>query len=546
MEQVNKQSINNVQQTPELPQNNSHSSHPPKKAIIALGVVILILAVSAMLLMMGSNKTSEQNPTTSNNSVDKPMEKDVFTKEMPNFDNLTNKDIPLLLTGHGGGDNRNNVDIYSFNDNILLRGENTLIEYDPLNKKILRISDKNVLNCVRDSGKTDTFLYILDCLGNIVKIDLHANRIVKTFSNFKGMGALDLTANSRYLWFSSDTGVTKIDSANDQVKTFSKAEVGFPDTRAKEKQKEWCGYYDIVANEKYTWVIMDGISGCLGGAAVYHDEKWHFSPLSSFQKSASNDNSPDLYNFAYSQDEGYILSVVAPIGTVYEYDPVNAKWNSLTTCTIPGPFVYFYKCFENNRLRFFPDAVYYHYPLYYFDKATDKIASFNVREANIPAFYNSTLTNKVNGKYYIVSNDKIFVLKEGELPVVVRNLNARWGDVNDSFVDTNERFILYVTRLLYGMESQPTPYTVANTVKVGLIDVNTGNITELTGRQSDFTRPVSDEVYKKLNKIGAVDGGALDYSQEDTAIIVKEKSNNAEFMKVDLNTKKLSIKGVNY
>lgn len=205
-------------------------------SVLVIFLLVLVLGIIAFLFVVKTDlinkfiQTSSQK-TEQTNQVDKKEDDLALVPHIPNFDNLTFKDLPNLV------DIR---DIYDYQDNKIIVGFNHITEYDPKQKKIVRINNPKVLGSIHQGVLIDNYLYVSSDeyhQGNTTevpakyfmpKIDLDSGKIVKIYlkDDSRKFVNLDLLEDGGIIYASSWDGVFKFNPKDESFKYYAPGEVG--------------------------------------------------------------------------------------------------------------------------------------------------------------------------------------------------------------------------------------------------------------------------------------------------------------------------------
>jgi len=207
---------------------------------------------------------------------------------VPNFETLSLNDLPNFV------DYRQS---YPYNNNLLIIGYNKIVEYDQNNKKIIRLNDTKVFNCINQSALIGTDLYVSCYISQkfpnnssfpysvLYKLDLINGRVVKTYfdeipplpspldairteNNLHGRKVnMYLASQDSILWMSSWDGVVRMDTKTNQMKTYSIQNI-FNNSR--------CFPSGIFNDQGNITVLAGGFADCDGSISIYNskDDRW--------------------------------------------------------------------------------------------------------------------------------------------------------------------------------------------------------------------------------------------------------------------------------
>ena len=214
-----------------------------------------------------SSSTLSPNPSiASTTKPTKQTQNDVFIRGIPNFGNKNMMELPNMTDTRG---------IYTYGDNYIVASIHRIIEFDPIQKQIVRMNNPDVLGCVHNTAKVDKYLFVTcnhtDSKGNdlgnskMAKIDLETGEIVKVYFANDSLKRVNLwvTALGSTVWGSSWDGIFVLDTPTDTMKTLAMADIGYPGCRA---------HRIYTKNNKIIVLITDG-SDCPGGGTAEYDEQ---------------------------------------------------------------------------------------------------------------------------------------------------------------------------------------------------------------------------------------------------------------------------------
>lgn len=531
----------------ELLQNPDRKN--PKKALlffILLLMLILILIITPFIFFNDKTSINKKIETKTINFIDKnflvidtSIKENVFIDKVPFFEKLDYQNLPQTY------DIRN---AYNYKSNLIIAGFNKIIIYSPTENKIIKQNNPHILDCLNSSTLIDNFLYVL-CYGNDSKrglfvVDLDNNKIIKSYhdklkipldkflqiSREKQLAIPTLlngrvTGKNNNVWIGAWNGVFKIDTKTDEVNFYKNKDMGF---------SEGCQSFRAYSNRKTVLILPVNSSNCEGGLTLFDDSNnlWKNFKVNDFDVTDDRkDINLDL--IAYSENNLYLSYILESSKRglkmrLTTYDWKDEKWIKVID--------YFgnegYKKFRNTILSdtvitFSGEGSTTNYS--YIDKTTGKPID---SVSPLPSYLG--ISQLLNNKYYLFSNNGIYVLEKEGFPKLLFPVQIKNSYVNEYskfFVNEKEEYAVLIGRR-GGMDlSNPTLRTE---LYADYIDLKSGKITNMISRSNGLDKPIDDKLQEILTKIR----DSIVEEKSDT-LILRDSNSEEELFFINLQSKQL-------
>lgn len=216
------------------------------KKIICSFIFILLL-FSTIFSFIIVKKTKQPQVINTSPSPTYPVEDKLLIDYLPDFDHLKLSNLPYF------SDVRS---VHTYKNHQIIIGANRIIEYDPVDKKIVRINNENLRPMVASGVVIDNMLYFSSSNGKpeydadriMTKVDLETGKIIKTYfeNPDRSYTNLHLTLKDNTIWGSMWGGAFKFDPTTENFTYFNYKEMGLKEPS--------CAMY--IFNENETITVM--------------------------------------------------------------------------------------------------------------------------------------------------------------------------------------------------------------------------------------------------------------------------------------------------
>ncbi len=423
-------------------------------------VLVLVLCITGLFFLTRKNKM---------NSVDSDIlvkieNRQVFFPYVPNFDKLTIDGLPNISDIRG---------IFNYNDNLIIVALGNTIEYNPKSQTVIRQLDTNSVPCSYGAAKIGNYLY-LACNGSLNSKDVFYNKASGIYVINLSTGILEkkylpnkltfannsITSSGKTLWVGADNGVAKIDTTDDTIIAFTQKQLGFSGK---------CEFYNVYANDVSVWVDIHPEDGCSDGISLYNTNN---NTWKSYWNTDNSTASSGTYTIAYSRDKIYVSRESNVKEQISAYNSQTSSWNSLSDDLL-GNFVAY-------RDKYMPDARYLNNSgsgskdFSYLDTKVNKRIDFNWSIADYLG-----LSNKVNNKYYLLTQNAIYILQRNGFPKLLKRIPPLSDITNQGklLVDNNEQYLFFLV---------PEAFQDGAAIQAELLDIKNGTEWDLISNNPSY------------------------------------------------------------